>query len=102
MRRLCLVALLLAALISAAVAQKSHRDYVPDEKSAVRIAEAVLIAQYGEERVNAQRPFGGRLNYKGVWIVEANADYPPHKGGGMEVWIDKHSGCIENVLEHSK
>jgi len=34
----------------------SHPDYVPDEKTAERIAEAVLVAQFGQERVNAQLP----------------------------------------------
>jgi hypothetical protein len=27
---------------------------------------------------------------------------PVRVGGGMTVWIDRHSGCIEGVFEHSK
>lgn len=35
----------------------NHPDYVPNEKTAERIAEAVLIGQFGEQRVDAQLPF---------------------------------------------
>ena len=33
-----------------------HRDYVPDKKTAERIAEAVLEAQFGEERIKTPGP----------------------------------------------
>jgi hypothetical protein len=38
------VLLLAAAIVAAGQTPKKHRDYVPDEKTAERIAEAVLIA----------------------------------------------------------
>jgi hypothetical protein len=79
-----------------------HRDYVPDEKTAVRIAEAVLIAYYGDERVNAQLPLRGSNSYGDVWIVQGTEPGPPHKGGGMAVMINRRSGCIVNVMEHMK
>ena len=43
-------ALLLTSLLTATgqtSAKHAHRDYVPDEKTAVRVAEAILIAQFG-------------------------------------------------------
>jgi hypothetical protein len=79
-----------------------HPDYVPNEKTAERIAEAVLIAQYGEERVKAQLPLRANGSYGDKWIVQGTEPGPPHTGGGIAVWINKHSGCIENVLEHMK
>lgn len=44
------------------------KGYVPDETTAVRIAEAVLSPIYGEEQIKNERPFKGRL-VEGVWIV---------------------------------
>jgi len=56
MFRIWATVLLAGALATAGQTPKKHRDYVPGEKTAVRIAEAVLVAQYGEVRVNAQLP----------------------------------------------
>lgn len=81
---------------------RPHPDYVPNEKTAERIAEAILIEQYGEDRVKAQLPLRAIGSYGSFWIVQGDEPGPPHTGGGMAVWINKHSGCIENVLEHMK
>jgi hypothetical protein len=96
------VLLLAGAFIAAGQTPTKHRDYVPDEKTAVRIAEAVLIAQFGEERVKAQLPLRGSNSYGDNWIVQGAEPGPPHKGGGMAVMIDRHSGRIVSVLEHMK
>jgi hypothetical protein len=101
-RTWAIVLLLAGAVVNAGHTPKKHRDYVPDEKTALRIAEAVLIAQFGEERVKAQLPLRGSKSYGDVWIVQGDEHGPPHKGGGMAVWINKHSGCIESVLEQTK
>jgi hypothetical protein len=96
------VLFLAGALVAAGQTSKKHRDYVPDEKTAVQIGEAVLIAQFGEERVKAQLPLHGSNSYGDVWIVQGTEPGPPHKGGGMAVMINKHSGCIVNIMEHMK
>ena len=96
------VLLLAVALVARGETPKKHRDYVPDEKTAVQIAEVVLIAQFGEERVKAQLPLQASNSYGDVWIVGGHEPGGPRKGGGMAVWINKHSGCIVNVLEHTK
>jgi hypothetical protein len=101
------VLLLAGAFVAAGQTPTKHRDYVPDEKTAVRIAEAVLIAQFGEERVKAQLPLRGSNSYGDTWIVQGVEPGPlhpgpPRKGGGMAVMIDKHSGRILGVLEHMK
>ena len=103
MLRISVAVLLLAgAVIAVAQTPKKHKDYVPDEKTAVKIAEAVLIAQFGEERVKAQPPLRGSTSY-GDWIVQVTESGPPRStGGGMAVMINKYSGCIENVMEHMK
>jgi hypothetical protein len=50
-RTFATVLILAVALAASGQAPKGHGDYVPNEKTAVQIAEAVLIAQFGEERV---------------------------------------------------
>jgi hypothetical protein len=98
-------ALFLAAplLIAQPKAHKvAHPDYVPDSKTAERIGEAVLIARYGEERVKAELPLQVGSSPGGLWIVQVTEPRPPHTGGGMAVMIDKHSGCIVNVMPYMK
>jgi hypothetical protein len=75
----------------------NRRDYVPDEKTAARIAEAVLVGQYGQERVNSQLPlFVKRMKNVDHWLVEGNGKTP---GGNFGVVINKHTGCIDVVME---
>jgi len=47
-----------------------HRDYVPDAATAQRIAEAVLIGQYGDERVKDQLPLRVDGSNGDYWIVQ--------------------------------
>ena len=44
---------------------------VPDETTAVRISEAVLIASYGEGKIKSERPFRAVLS-NGVWYVRGS------------------------------
>src|SRR5690348_13971118 len=92
MLRILPVLLVAGVLAAAGQTPKKHRDYVPDEKTAVQIAEAVLIAHFGEERVKAQLPLQASNSYGDVWIVGGHVQGFPQKGGGMAVWINKHSG----------
>ncbi|QEE27996.1 hypothetical protein FTW19_08305 [Terriglobus albidus] len=80
-----------------------HPDYVPDEKTAEHIAEAVLIAQFGQERVNAQLPLRARIG-KNAWLVQGmlkDKEGRPQVGGSFAVWINKHGGCL-TVIERMK
>jgi hypothetical protein len=105
MRNLRLTAgLILAACLSAGAAAEKNSNYVPDAATAERIAEAVLTARYGQERVGAQQPFVATA-YKGYWIVEGSLKQKPgeHRpGGGFGVWVNKRSGCIANMVEQMK
>ena len=78
-----------------------HSDDVPDEKTAVRIAEAVLLAQYGEERVNAQLPLDDDGSNSDHWIVQGHGPGPAtSKGGGSAVWINPGLRLSENRGSH--
>jgi hypothetical protein len=98
--------LALAVLALASDAPKAHhRDYVPDEKTAERIAEAILVTMYGQQQVDAQQPLHAASATKDYWLVQGSISQPqtpPPPGGNFGVWINKHSGCIGNVVEHMK
>jgi hypothetical protein len=104
MFRWAAVLLLAGALIAAGQTPTKRRDYVPDEKTAERIAEAVLIAQFGQERVNAQLPLSTASMSKDQWLVQgAIKDKEGHiqVGGSFAVWVNKHNGCV-SVIERMK
>jgi hypothetical protein len=77
---------------------------VPDEKTAERIAEAVLIAQFGQDRVNAQLPLRTVSTGKDAWLVQGpvkDNEGRTQVGGAFGVWVDKHTGCV-SVMERMK
>jgi hypothetical protein len=81
-----------------------HPDYVPDEKTAERIAEAVLVAQFGQNRVNAQMPFHTASMSKDQWLVQGAIKDERDRtqvGGSFGVWVNKHTGCV-SVIERMK
>jgi hypothetical protein len=102
LRTWTIVLLLTGSLVSVAQTPRKQRDYVPDEKTAMRIAEAVLVAWYGEEPVKAQLPLRADGTNGDYWIVQLQGPGPAtSKGGGPAIWINKRSGCLK-VMEHMK
>ncbi len=66
--------------------------FVPDARTAILIAEAVLAPVYGEAQVAHERPFKAALK-DGVWTVKGYL--PPHLvGGTAEVQIAKKDARI--------
>jgi hypothetical protein len=61
-----------------------HRDCVPDKKTAERIAEAVLEAQFGEKQKKTQGPLLVDESNKDLWIVQQSGgkNAMPTPGGG--------------------
>lgn len=56
---------------------------VPDEATAVKIAEKALIPIYGKKRISAERPFGAVLK-DGVWMVTGTLHCPnSQEGSGL-------------------
>jgi len=54
--------------------------FVPDNATAVKVAEAVLIPVYGAKQIESERPFTATLK-KGVWTVAGTLRCPDGKGG---------------------
>jgi hypothetical protein len=103
-RRLLVLFFLLIALCGgftkmSAQSFRPKDGFVPNEKAAVRIAEAVLSPIYGDEKIVSERPFSAKL--KGdVWTVTGSL--PGGMAGGVaEVRISKRTGEILDVT-HGK
>jgi hypothetical protein len=83
----------------AGAAVKPARGFVPDERTAIAIAEAVLIPVFGETQILGERPFHAVLRGK-VW--EVSGSLPPGWDGGVAlVQINKDDGRILSVT-HGK
>jgi hypothetical protein len=77
----------------------SQNDLVPDEKTAIAIAEAVLIPIYGKEQIDAEKPFHAQLK-DNIWTVEGSL--PEGWTGGVAMVqlsrIDARVSKIEHGL----
>jgi hypothetical protein len=74
---------------------------VPDEKTAVRIGEAVLIPIYGQKHINSEKPFTARLEGN-RWIVKGTLPQSKNAnevvvGGTAMAEIDKTDGRISAI-----
>jgi hypothetical protein len=102
MKHALLAALVLIVAVSPAFSQNAKeasvrpRDgFVPDEKTVVKIGEAVLIPVYGEKQIDSERPLTAKLQGD-IWIVTGtlNCGAPLCHGGTAVVKISKASGRI--------
>lgn len=75
--------------------------FVPDAKTAEKIAEAVLIPVYGEEQIGRERPFKA-VRHGDVWTVKGtlNCGAPKCVGGAAVVEISKTSGAIISMVHY--
>ncbi len=79
--------------------------YVPNESTAIRVAEAIFVPIYGQRHVEAERPFHARLAGD-HWIVNGTLRRPRNHrlvvmGGTMTAEINKVTGRIVDVY-HGK
>ena len=73
--------------------------FIPDEKTAIKIAEAVWVPIYGEQQIQSEKPFVASLK-NGVWTVEGSL--PKGWVGGVAIAeISKRDGRILRV-SHGK
>ena len=83
------------------------RGFVPDETTAVSIAEAVLIPVYGREQIESKRPFKAVLENV-VWTVHGTLHCSDGKGGvtttcvggTAEVKLSKTDGRIMKMIHY--
>jgi hypothetical protein len=78
---------------------KPQAGFVPDAKTAIAVAEAVLTPIYGEKQIAAERPFSAQLK-DGVWTVSGSLP-AENVGGVAEIKIHKSDAAVIFVL-HGK
>ena len=72
--------MVLAIPIAMGQSYKPTGGYVPNATTATKIAEAVLIPVYGEEKINSEKPLKAELK-SGVWTVSGTLRCPDGHGG---------------------
>ena len=87
-------------LTSAALAQAPtpKNGFIPDEATAIKVAEAILIPIYGEKVIHGERPFHGTL-LNGTWKVSGTLEKPKNPrflvdGGTAEILLDQKTGAV--------
>jgi hypothetical protein len=92
--------LLTCSIALMAFSQEQHQvqpeaGFVPNEVTATRVADAILIPIYGQSQVESERPFAASLSGN-IWKVTGHL--PDGVDGGVaEVWVDKREGRILRV-----
>lgn len=69
------------------------KGFVPDERTAARIGDAVATGRYGEEMISKERPFRAKL-YGNTWVVIGTLHPEGALGGTAVVKISKQDGRI--------
>jgi len=99
----------LAFLVVALTATQTHaqrgyvppRGFVPDAKTAVAIARAVLIPVYGEDTIRGEEPLIANRHGE-EWYVDGTLQCAPHcLGGTVFVAISARTGAIITMF-HTK
>lgn len=94
-----LLMLLLAVGLVSAAERPSYvpkGGFVPDEKTAVRIAEAVLDPIYGEQQIAKEKPLSATLDGD-TWTVQGHLPQDSNRGGVAVVELSKRDGRILRV-----
>jgi len=78
--------------------------YVPDALTAVKIAEAVLVPVYGEQKIASERPFKAKLDGD-VWTVDGTLYCADGKigvcpGGTATVKLSKNDARILFMIHY--
>jgi len=72
--------------------------YIPDEETAIKIAEAIWLPIYGE-KINDEKPYHAILQNDSIWIVEGTLH--SELGGVVRAEIQKKDGKVLKII-HGK
>jgi hypothetical protein len=75
------------------------KGYVPDSATALKVAEAVLIPVYGQQKVDSQRPFSAKLE-NDVWTVDGTL-YCSDRQLGSQLIVQHCNGLLEVRISKS-
>ncbi len=74
--------------------------FVPDEPTALKIADAVAVGQFGEQRISRERPFFARLRGD-IWTVQGTLHPEGADGGTAVVKLSKIDGRVLFVVHQN-
>jgi hypothetical protein len=95
----CVLFSILSMLSYSSVGQRTPlptQGIVPDEATAVKIAEAVFPPVFGLEEVTKYKPYHAHLQ-KDVWTVHGSLQDPGARGGTPMLRIQRRDGKILEV-----
>ena len=95
-----LAAALVFAAETATHTLRPKDGFVPNAKTAIKIAVAVWEPIYGEDKIAREKPYRARVGTNGVWIVEGSLP-EGYLGGVAIAEIAKEDGRILRV-SHGK
>jgi len=79
---------------------KIEEDYVPDKKTAIKIAEAIWLPIYGED-IYKMEPFKAKLiDENKTWLVRGSL--PKNSLGGVPIIEIRKSDCKIIRVTHTK
>jgi hypothetical protein len=103
MKKLYAIRLGLAMFVmcATATAQAPNRsaDRIPDEATAIKVAEAKLSPIYGKDHIRREEPFHATLDHE-VWIVSGSLPQG-WDGGVATIRLNKKTGRIISYI-HGK
>jgi hypothetical protein len=95
----CIVTLMAFIVLAAETAEHNFKPkdgYVPNAKTAIKIAVAVWEPIYGEKQIAREKPYRASLDTNGVWVIESSL--PQGMDGGVAIAeIAKDDGRILRV-----
>ena len=93
---------LLAAADNSEPGAQPPAGFVPDAKTAIKIAVAVWEPIYGEKQIAQEKPYHAQLGTNGVWVVEGTFHsgwlFNDAKGGVALAEIAKADGRILKII----
>jgi hypothetical protein len=72
---------------------RPRSGFVPDESTAIKVGEAVAIAEYGENTIARERPFRAQLDGQ-TWFVKGTLHPEGSYGGTVVIKVSKSDGRI--------
>ncbi|MCC9043947.1 YbbC/YhhH family protein [Myroides sp. M-43] len=74
--------------------------FIPNDSTAVRIAETMLYKVYGENNIVRQRPYNIALKQDSIWCIQGNLP-EGWEGGVFYIELNKNNGKVEKMF-HDK
>ena len=75
------------------LSSSTQKDIVPDEKTAIKIAEAIWLPKFGKD-IYKKKPFKATLENDSIWHVKGTLEKKFALGGVPHAFISKKDGRV--------